>query len=121
MVSLFGQFSLDFGKRATLEVTKGPLAQAGVRGHGQAHGLGHGLSRHVGAREIAGVDRLQPVAPGQGLGQPAGLLQAGFVQGDVQLALDAGVHIPGGFAVANGEDAGDFHVRADRFSAGFQC
>jgi hypothetical protein len=27
------------------------------------------------------------------------------------LALDARVHVPGGLAMAHGDDAGDFHVR----------
>ena len=41
----------------------------------------------------------------------AGLPAAGVVELDVELALDARVDVPGGFAVAHGDDAGGFHRR----------
>ena len=39
---------------------------------------------------------------------------ADVVERNVEMALDAGVHIPGGFSVAYGDDAGDVHADWER-------
>ena len=46
---------------------------------------------------------------GQGSGGLARLPVAFVVEADVGLSLDAGVDVPGGFAMADGDDAGGFH------------
>ena len=109
---VFGQLGLDLHKGAALEVAKGPLAQTGVCHHRQALGLSDGLRGVPGARQVAGVNGLQRLALGQAAREPLRLCAAGVVEADVELALDAGVHIPGGFTVADGENAGGVHARA---------
>ena len=93
-----------------------PLAQAVVCRHRPPDGLGNVLRCHMGSGQVAGVDGVNLVPIGQRLGQPARLLQAGVVERDVQVTLDAGVHVPGGLAMPDGEDAGGVHV-----SAGSRC
>ena len=62
----------------------------------------------MGAAQVAGIDGGDGFG-GQGLADPLGLPAAGVVQADVGLALDAGIDVPGGFAMAHGDDAGGFH------------
>ena len=61
--------------------------------------------------QVAGVDGCNRLAR-KGLRRLLSLPQAGVVEGNIQVALDAGVHVPGGFAVADGNDAGGVHAVA---------
>ena len=63
------------------------------------------LISHRHSDHTDGIDGLVFQCPGKAPGLPA----AGVVQRNVQLALDAGVHVPGGFAVAQGDNAGSVH------------
>jgi hypothetical protein len=62
-----------------------------------------------GAQQVAGVDHVDGLARGERAGQALGLPAPGVVQRNVELALDARVHVPGGLAVADGDDAGGVH------------
>ena len=61
----------------------------------------------------SGLDGLKPtdygLAPGERAGQALSLPAPGVVQRNVELSLDARVHVPGGLAVADGDDAGGVH------------
>jgi hypothetical protein len=102
---LLGPAGRDLLVRQAFQMTEMPLAQAGVEAQGQLLGLGNGLGRGAGPLQIAAVDGLQRLTP-QGVRHPFGLPQAGVVQRNVRVALDAAFGIPGGFPVADGEDAG---------------
>ena len=62
-----------------------------------------------GAGEVTGVDG-RDVFFLQGEGGLSGLPAAGVVELDIELALDPGVYVPGGFAMPYGDDAGGLHV-----------
>ena len=66
-------------------------------------------------RHEAGVHRVQGVLRCQGLGQLRGLPLAFGVEGNVELALDAGVDIPSSFAMTDGQYSGGlrFNVKRD--------
>ena len=116
---LLGKALLDLGKSEAFEAAEATLAQTGLGAQMQARTAGHHARSLAGAGQIAGVDRVQALA-GQGLRQPLRLPAAGLVQFDVELALDAGGHVPRGLAVANGDDArrlvGGTHPSNRRFS-----
>jgi hypothetical protein len=88
-------------------MAKGALAQAGLGLHRQAVGPGDFLGGLPGARQIAGVDHADAFI-GQRLACALRLPEARGIETDVELALDAGVDVPGGFAVANGDQSGGF-------------
>ena len=62
----------------------------------------------MGAPQMTGINGTDGLTR-QGLGQAVDLPAAFGVEFDVELPLDAGIDIPGGFAVANGNDAGGVH------------
>jgi hypothetical protein len=102
-----GPAGLDLLVGVAFEGAEATFAQGGVGVHRQTRGGRDGLRRLVGPQQVAGVDRLHALF-GHGRGETFGLPAAGVVEGDVELALDAGVDVPGGLAVADRQDAGDF-------------
>jgi hypothetical protein len=105
---LLGQLGFDLGEGAPFQLAKAALAQAWLGHQGRARGIGHGLAGGMGALQVAGVDDAGRLTC-QGACQLARLPLAGAVERDVQVALDARVHVPGGLAVAHGNDAGGLH------------
>ena len=98
-----------------LEMAKVALAQAHVRPHGPCarcvpslQRMGDGLGGVEGAAQIAAVNGGN-VFVCQRLRSALGLPAAGVIEVDVELPLNAGVDIPSGFAVANGQYPCDFH------------
>ena len=91
-----------------LELAKVALPQAQVRRQSGRAGLGNRLRRVPGPGQVTGIDRLQWLAT-QRLCHLRCLPTAAGIEADVELALDAGGHIPGSLAVANGNDAGGLH------------
>ena len=91
-----------------LELAKVALPQAQVRRQSGRAGLGNRLRRVPGPGQVAGVHRFQRLAT-QRLRHLGRLPAAAGIEADVELALDAGSHIPGSLAVANGNDAGGLH------------
>ncbi|MPN17572.1 hypothetical protein SDC9_164927 [bioreactor metagenome] len=77
-----------------------------IGGERSARGVGNGLCGGEGAHQVAAVDGVDAVARQRACGL-ARLPEADVVERDVEMALDAGVHVPGGFSVADGDDAGD--------------
>src|SRR5690606_3812023 len=63
--------------------------------------------------QVAGVDGGDRFV-GQRLCQPRRLPLAVGVEGDIGVALDARVAVPGGFTMAHGQDAGDLQNRVPR-------
>ena len=74
--------------------------------HAQTMTLGDCLGCGVRTAEIAGVASCDGLFA-QGVGQLFGLPSAVLIEFNVGVPLDAGGAVPGGFAVAHGEDAGD--------------
>ena len=107
---VFGQLGLDLRKGAALKVAKTAFTQIGLGREGCTRGVRHGLGRGPGALQIAGVDGGHGLV-GEGPRQLPRLPQAGVVERDVEMPLDAGVHVPGGFSVADGDDARSLHGR----------
>ena len=105
---MVGPGLVDLVEGLALEETEAALAQALLGHHRDAGDLGNGLRRLVGTAQVTGVDRADLLAC-QGFADAAGLPTAGVVQADVELALDASIQVPGGLAVAHGDDAGGFH------------
>ena len=105
---LLGQFGFDFGEGASFQLAKAALAQAWLGHQGRARGIGHSPAGGMGALQVAGVDDAGRLTR-QGARQLARLPLAGAVERNVQVALDARVHVPGGLAVAHGNDAGGLH------------
>ncbi len=84
------------------------LPKAGV---GLQRVAGEGAQRLGGgvrALQVTGVDGGKRLV-GQRLRGAFGLPAAPLIQGDVHVALQPGVGVPGGFAVANGNEAGGLH------------
>ena len=100
---------VDLVEGLAFEHPEAPLAQTGVRHHVHAGRLGDRPRGFVGAREVAGIDRGQGL-PAEGVAHAAGLPTPGLVQLDVELPLDARVHVPGRLAMPRGDDARGFHA-----------
>ena len=100
---------LDFLEGAPLKAAKAALAQACIGLYGAARGLAYSLRRTQCALQVAAVDGIQALIR-QRSTCALGLPQADVVERNVQMPLDAGVHVPGGFAVAYGNDAGSLHA-----------
>jgi hypothetical protein len=66
------------------------------------------LCRLKGTTQIAAVNGLN-VLVGQGMPDSRGLPSTCVVQINVEVALNAGVHIPKRFTVADGENSGGLH------------
>ena len=89
----------DVGVQQAFEGAIAALAQQGVYLHGQVFHVSDGLRRLPRALQIAGDDGGQRLVR-QRLPQGGRLRQARRVQGDVDMALQAAVRIPGRFAMA---------------------
>ncbi|MNV81887.1 hypothetical protein D3C71_1755820 [compost metagenome] len=113
---VLGQLGFDLGKGAALEVAKAAFAQPRLGHQRRARGAGHRLGGGVGPLEVAGVDGANRLTT-QGLAQLGCLPQTGVVQWNVEVTLYAGVHVPGGFAMAYGNDAGGLHAGGGRWSS----
>ena len=108
-VGLFRLFGFQLFKGMALQHAKAALTQALVRCQGRLGGFCDGAGRDPGALQVAAVDGVDGLI-GQRQGGLAGLPQAHVVQRNVQMALEAAVHVPGGFSVADGDDAGGVHA-----------
>ena len=105
---MLGPVGLHVGMGLALKLAKTPLAQAGVCRQASSAGLGNRLRRVPSPGQVTGIDGVQRLAT-QRLCHLRRLPAAPSVEPDVQLTLDARGHIPGGLAVANGNDAGGLH------------
>ena len=117
----FGPLGFNVGPGLAFKGAKAALAQAGMQLHFPCRGLAgvlrNGSGRGMGARQVTGVHAVDGLI-GQRLRHTLGLPAPFVVEVDVELALDAGVHVPGGFTVAHGDDAGGAHQRLPPVGAG---
>src|SRR5215208_3849795 len=111
VLRVVGPGLVDLGEGLALEQAEAALAQPFFGHDGRAGDFGYRLRRLVRATEIAGIDGADRLA-GQRFADAARLPSAGLIQADVQLALDARVDVPGGFAMAYRNDSRSFHLRA---------
>ena len=101
---------LDLGPGVAFEGTEAALAQARLELQRQTGARADGLRGFAGARQVAGVEVAETVLR-QGLGDALGLPAALGVERNVELALNAGVDVPRGLAVAHRHDARGLRVR----------
>ncbi len=93
----------DLGVQQAFEGAIAALAQVRLGLHRQPMGVRQRLRRLARALQVAGDDRVDPLV-GERRRQRRGLALAFLVQRDVEMALQAALGVPGGFAVADQED-----------------
>ena len=107
--SIFWQIFFNFCKSLAFKGAKAALTQTRMADGRKALLHSHCCRRLVCTLQVAGVNRMQGFLRRQRLGQLCGLPLALGVQGNVELALNAGVDIPSSFAMADGYDSSGLH------------
>lgn len=103
-----GEFVFQLLPRQALKVTKMALSELGDHARGKPQRGGQRFGGVMGSGQVAAIHCIDGLVA-QGGSKLLGLPTALVIEIDVQVALDAGDHVPIRLTVANDYDAGEFH------------